>query len=222
MASPVRPEFGPTLPELLGRRFGVSVRLAGVLLAGVLAIIVVAGVVKHEQPDGSRRLIVTAPVAFNLRYDPAKLRRAAPQPGELLRLASPLGARDPVLMTVQPITLEPYAGEDPTVALPIAATRLVTQMDRDPHFIQYSEGRTRLNSQPAYQIQFSTRLAGRFAFGRRVIVFPDPRDQPGAREGADLTLLGAKSKVIAKRDDVGSNGPTKIPYRSFRLGATPP
>ncbi len=222
-SSPVRPEFGPTLPELLGRRFGMSVRTAGIVLAAILALIVAGGVAKHEQGDGSVRAIVKAPVAFNLRSDPARLDRVAPLAGQSLRLVTKPGDPQVSSVSVAPVRLAPYPGDDPSVALPIYATRVVAQMERaDPRFVQVSEGKARVNSQPGYQIQFKTTSGGHRVYGRRTFLFPDPRVQPGAREGADVTLLARWSKVVTKVDDVGSNGVTKLPYRSFRLGTNVP
>lgn len=223
MASPVKPEFGPTLPELMGRRFGISVRTAGLLLAGVLVAIIAAGIVKKEQGDGTVRAIVTGPTAFNLRYDPAKLDRVAPRAGEELRLQAPAGTADPSSVTVAGVRVPAYAGDDPSVVLPTFASGVIEEMRRsDPGFILRGEGKARVNSQPGYQVQFQTKQGGRVVYGRRTMLFPDPRETPGARDGATITLLAARSKVVTNPDDVGSNGPTKIPYRSFRLGATPP
>lgn len=221
--SPVRPEFGPSLPELMQRRFGMSVRAAGFVLAAILAIVVIAGIVKQTQGDGTVRAIVTAPTAFNLRYEPGKLVRVASRAGEQLRLTTKAGDPNPSSVTVRAALLPAYPGDDPTVALPIFASLAIAQMERaDPKFVERGEGRARVNAQPSYQIQYLTTIGGRVMYGRRVFVFPDPRDQPGAHDGADLTLLAARSQVVTNPDDVGSNGVTKIPYRSFRLGATPP
>ena len=89
----------------------------------------------------------------------------------------------------------------------------------DPQFILRSEGRARVNSQPGYQIQFQTKQGGRTAYGRRTLLF---KDEPGEREGADITMIAVRSPAMPNVDEVGSNGPTKLPYRSFRLGTERP
>lgn len=222
-ASPVRPEFGPTLPELLGRRLGMSVRAAGLLLAGILAAIVIAGIVKHEQGDGTVRAIVSSPAAFNLRYDPAQLDRVAPLEGEGLRLQTKAADPNPSSVTVRGVRMPPYTGDDPSVHLPLLFSGVIAAMQRrDPHLILRSEGKARVNSQPGYQVQYQTSIGGRTYYGRRAFLFPDPREQPGARDGGDVTLLAVRSKVVTNPDDVGSNGVTKLPYRSFRLGTDVP
>ncbi len=222
-ASPVRPEFGPTLPELLGRRFGMSVRAAGVLLAAILAAIVIAGVVKHEQPDGTVRVVVRSPAAFNLRFDPEQLDRVAPRAGEAMRLQTKPADPNPSSVTVRGVRIPPFAGDDASLHLPILFSGVIAEMQRrDPGFILRAEGKARVNSQPGYQVQFQTQRGGRTFYGRRTFLFPDARDQPGARDGADITLLAARSKVVTNPDDVGSNGVTKLPYRSLRLGTDAP
>ena len=126
---------------------------------------------------------------------------------------------DPERFSVRPITLPPYTG-DPAGVEPIVASGLIRQMRReDPGFVLRSEGRTRINQQPGYQIQFQTRVGGRLAFGRRTMLFAD---EPGVRQGADITLVSVRSPTIPNVDAVGSNGPLKQPYRSFRLGAERP
>ena len=42
------------------------------------------------------------------------------------------------------------------------------------------------------------------------------------REGAGFTVLCARSPTIPDVDAVGSNGPMKQPYRSFRFGTERP
>jgi hypothetical protein len=217
---PVRPEFRPTLPELLGPRLARLGRV-GTIVLGVLALVVVVALVAlgRSGGDGTKVLVVRGPVTFNLTYDPVRLERATPEAGDSLLLRTIAADRDPERFTVRPITLPPYTG-DPAGVEPIVASRLIRQMRRaDPAFVLRSEGRTRINQQPGYQIQFQTRVNGRLAYGRRTMLFAD---EPGVRQGADITLLSARSPTIPNVDAVGSNGPLKQPYRSFRLGAERP
>ena len=217
---PVRPEFRPTLPELLGPRLRRLGRAGTVILALAALVVVIALVaLGRSGGDGTKALVVRGPVTFNLTYDPVRLERATPQAGDSLLLRTMASDRDPERFTVRPITLPPYTG-DPAGVEPIVASGLIREMRRaDPGFILRSEGRTRINQQPGYQIQFQTRLDGRLAYGRRTILF---KDEPGVRQGADITLLSARSPTIPNVDAVGSNGPLKQPYRSFRLGAERP
>ena len=79
--SVVRPEFGPTLPELLAQpRVRALPRAARVALAAVAALVVVALayllVLRGEQ-DGRERAVVREPIAYNLVYPPS-LQRVRP------------------------------------------------------------------------------------------------------------------------------------------------
>jgi len=217
---PVRPEFGPTLPELLAPRLrGIGrMRRAALVVAGLLAL---AAAVLLVRGSGSTTdtVVVSGPVAFNLVYDSARLERSQPPPGVALELRTPASDADAETFTVRPITLPAYRG-DPAGVQPVVASALIEQMRRaDPEFILRSEGRTRINSQPGYQVQFQTRVDGRTAYGRRALLFPD---EPGVRKGADITVRSVRSDAIPNVDAVGSNGPMKQPYRSFRFGTERP
>jgi hypothetical protein len=217
---PVRPEFRPTLPDLLGPRMRRLGRVGTVVVA-VLALVLVVALIAlgRSGGDGTKVLVVRGPVTFNLKYDPVRLERATPQAGDSLLLRTVASDPDPERFSVRPITLPPYTG-DPAGIEPIVASGLIRQMRRDdPSFILRSEGRTRINQQPGYQIQFQTRVGGRLAFGRRTMLFAD---EPGVRQGGDITLVSVRSPTIPNVDAVGSNGPLKQPYRSFRLGAERP
>jgi hypothetical protein len=136
-----------------------------------------------------------------------------------LMLRTPASDPDPETFTARPITLPAYSG-DPAGVQPAVASGLIDQMRAaDPAFILRAEGRTRINSQPGYQIQFQTRVGGRLAYGRRALLFPD---EPGVRDGADVTVVSVRSETIPNVDAVGSNGPMKQPYRSFRFGTERP
>ncbi len=217
---PVRPEFRPTLPELLGPRLRRLGRVGTAVLGAVALVLVVALIsLRGGGGDGTKVLVVRGPVTFNLKYDPVRLDRAAPQAGDSLLLRTVASDADPERFTVRPITLPPYTG-DPAGVEPVVASGLISQMRRDdPNFILRSEGRTRINQQPGYQIQFQTRVGGRLAFGRRTFLF---LDEPAVRQGADITLVSVRSPTIPNVAAVGSNGPLKQPYRSFRLGAERP
>jgi hypothetical protein len=218
---PVKPEFRPTLPELLGPRMRAWGR-TGAIVGGLVAVALVALLVLLGRGSGAatQTVVVREPVAFNLVYDADRLDRITPPPaGASLELRTNASDPDPETFTVRPITLPAYRG-DPAGVEPIVASGLIAQMRRTyPGFILRSESRTRINSQPGYQIQFQTRVGGRTAYGRRTILFPD---EPAVREGADITVLSVRSPTIPNVDAVGSNGPMKQPYRSFRFGTERP
>src|SRR3954468_20214107 len=120
----VRPEFGPTLPELLGPRLRALPRAAAPAV-GVRAAVVVALAVYAYATRGSgasqRTVVVRAPVAFNFIYR-APFAKQTPRAGELVRIGGPGHA-----FSVRPLRLAPYRGDSSGV-LPVLATRLATQM----------------------------------------------------------------------------------------------
>ncbi len=220
MSSLVRPEFGPTLSELAGprwRRWPRWVRIA--LAAGAVVLVVAVVLAARSGAEPRDTIVVRGPLAFNLVYQADKLDRIAPAAGEELRLRSPASTAAPALVTVRPVRLPAYGG-DPAGTLPVFAGGLITEMRAaDPSFVLRSEGRARVNGQPGYQIQFQTTRNGRTVYGRRALLF---EDRPGVRDGADITMLATRSPTIPNVDAVGSNGPTKLVYRSFRLGTERP
>lgn len=220
MSSAVKPEFGPTLPELVTPRLRAWPRWAQVALACAAAALAAAVLwAMFLKDDGREPIVVRGPVAFNLLKDEQRLVRVAPRTGESLRLQTPASDPDPESFTVKPVVLPAYEG-DTSGVLPIYATGLIEAMRAaDPQFVLRSEGRARVNSQPGYQIQFQTRRGGRTTYGRRALLFVE---EPGVREGADITMLAVRSPAMPNVDAVGSNGPTKLPYRSFRLGTERP
>src|SRR4051794_5183450 len=92
----VRPEFGPTLPELLAPRVRALPRAGQVVLASLAAVVVVglAMFVLRKETDNRAHAVVREPIAYNLVY-PAALQRVKPHGRETLRLETPAGAKDP-------------------------------------------------------------------------------------------------------------------------------
>ena len=218
----VRAEFGPTLPELLGPRVRALPRAAQVALAVVAGVLVVAlATALLTRGTPSTPIVVSSPVAFNLRYEQG-LRRLAPSRGESLHLAS-LPGRPTETFIARPLRLGAYRG-DPTAALMILTPRLIDEMARTiPGFDYRGDGRARLNPDTqGYQIQYQAKIGGRTVYGRRVLLLPDDPNVPTPREGADLDLRSARSPAVPNVDAVGNNGPLQTPFRSFRFGSRLP
>jgi hypothetical protein len=216
--SVVREEFGPTLPELVGRRLGVRPRAVWLSLAaiGAVAAAVVAWLALRPDPNEST-VVVREPVTYNLIY-PDVLRRVAPQPGETLRLQSRSGP--PQSFVVHPLRLAPYKG-DVTAALTFLSARLIDEMrGQYQDFVWRGDGRVNINKQPGYQIVFQARVDGHTTYGRRVMLVAEP--DPPPREGVDLTILAARSPSVPNLDSVGATGALKTAYRSFRFGTERP
>jgi hypothetical protein len=224
--SVVRPEYGPTLPELVGPRWRALPRAVRIVLA-VLGVAVVA-VLVVQQRGGDRPLkdvVVREPVAFNLGYPSEILRRVAPRAPDVLALREVAG-REPMRVTVRPFKLAAYKGDSSAALLGLSSTLILRMEAADPNWVLRGEGRARTNDAPGYSINFQTKLEGRTAYGKRYLLVPavDPED-PNAvqpREGIDLTLISARSPAVQKVDDIGANGGLKSPLRSFRFGTDRP
>ena len=221
--SVVRPEFGPTLPELLAPRVRALGRRGRVALcaAAVLLVLAVVAALALRDGDGRTTVVVREPIAFNVLVPPS-LVRVAPQGGEVLRLQSPPGTEAPQRLTATPLRLAPYRG-DAGATLAVLTVGLIEEMRAElPGFVLRGDGRARVNQAPGYQISYQARIGGRTTYGRRVLVLPESEDGPAPREGLDLDLRAARSLAVPNVDAVGRNGALKLPLASFRFGTERP
>jgi hypothetical protein len=221
--SVVRPEFGPTLPELLAPRIRALPRLAQVALAALAVIAVLAAalvLLRKEENGGRLDAVVREPIAYNLVY-PRTLQRVRPQGRETLRLQTPAGAKDPQSFAVTPYTLPAYKG-DPTGILTLTSANMISAMRRTiPGFVWRGDGRVNYNRQPGYEILFQARIDGRTTYGRRTLLLPGGDTPP--KEGVDITMLAARSEAIPRVDAIGAAaGALKTAIRSFRFGTERP
>jgi hypothetical protein len=208
----LRPEFGPTLPELVSRRFSVSRRAAAV--AGVVALIVVAIGIKIAVDNGREKLVVHGRPSYNVLYDPSQLHRAPLQGDEQMRLA---GKRPHVQveLTARPAKLPPYSGDVIGGQLPLYTAQYAGRLKQQlPGFQMGSEGKARLNQAPGYQISYTSGSAGNKTFWREVWVMPKA-DEP------DQTVVVKMRQTFSGRP--GPRGQellaaTKKAFRSFRFG----
>ena len=215
--SAVRPEFGPTLPELLGPRIRVlprPVRLALVALAALVVVLLAYALFfRGEGTKAKRAVIVREPVAFNFVYR-APFRKQAPLHGELARV----GSKDQSF-SVRELKLPAYRG-DAAGFLPLYAATLQQQMARDlPGFAWRADGRANINKQQGFEIVFQFRRSdGTLTYGRRILLLPNVT----TRQGADIWATAPRSPAIVRADDVGHNGGLKTALRSFRFGTERP
>ncbi|MFL5844381.1 MAG: hypothetical protein ACJ762_06775 [Solirubrobacteraceae bacterium] len=214
----VRPEFGPSLPALLGAR-GVSRRTMGIG-AAVLALAAVGAWLLIASLRDRATLVADGPPVFNLVYAPSILREARPRDGELARLVG-RRKRIAVAITVRPIEVPSYARGDVVGGyLPILAERRLHELQEIYGDVEvYDEGKARISDQPGYQIGFGARTpAGRRVFGRDAYVFPD---DPGATKGVLLSLRRVlhRKQRTAEQDFFDK---AKDAYASFAFGKSQP
>jgi hypothetical protein len=220
--SVVRPEFGPTLPELLGPRVRALPRAAQLALAALaaLAVVAAAAILLRDRRDTRPHAVVRAPVAFNLLY-PKPLERVKPRGREVLRLQTPPGTAAPQSFAVTPLRLPPYRG-DATGVLTVMSAQLIKQMSRTvPGFVWRADGRVNYNRQPGYEILFQAKIGGKTTYGRRTMLLPGGLTPP--HEGVDITIMAARSPAIPRVDAVAASaGALKTAIRSFRFGTERP
>jgi hypothetical protein len=212
--SVVRPEFGPTLPELIAPRLRALPRPAqiAVLVPAVVIVLALAWALLGRGAGSERGIVVREPLAFNFIYD-APFKKQALRAGELAAVGS-----GPQRFSVRRLMLPPYRG-DASGTLPIYSTGLAARMAREYEgFAVRQEGRANINKIQGYEIVFQARIAGRLSYGRRILLLPTPT----AREGVDLLLVAPRSLAIPRADAIGRSGPLKTSLRSFRLGTSRP
>lgn len=215
-----RDRFGPNLPELLApglRRLPAVVRWA---LAVVAAVVVVGGLYTVLRPAPGETAYVRRgpPVEFNFLLG-APLVQAAPEAGQLVRVER---RRDGLFVdsfAVSALTLPPYRGEA-TGVLPVLASREIDALRRRfREFELIQEGKARVIATPGYQIVFRARLGKRRLYGREVLL---PEPVPGSRRGVTILMLATPAAGVGQADDVGTTGPVKQAFRSFRFGTERP
>jgi hypothetical protein len=207
----VAPSHRPTLKEELAG-LKRAPRIAAIALLAVIVLVAIALGAKKAEPDG-QHVVVSKPIAFNLRY-PDAMHRLAPASGELLHLQRK-GLDD---FIVEPLELPPYEG-DVGGALPVIAARELDALrKRFPDLEPVEEGKTRINRAAGYSLVFRVSRSPRL-YGRLVLL---PEPVPGSRRGVKLLMIASPDGGAAKARDVGTNGLLKTPYRSFRFGTEGP
>ncbi|HEX5225100.1 MAG TPA: hypothetical protein VFW29_08220 [Solirubrobacteraceae bacterium] len=216
MASvPIKAEYGPTLGQVLAPRWRAATPAARIavralaLLFLALAVAVVLTLLDASYSHGGR-------VPFSFRYK--GLHRVAPDPGGYVKVIQRSGSgRLLYSFAVAPLTLPRYGGEL-SGELPLYASGYIRSLrSRDPSFVLVGEGKTKVNTVPAYAVLYLTRVNGRALYGRNVLLLGE---RAGAREGVEISMLTAAgaSKHVDGPIEVGTTGVLQRPLRSFTLG----
>ena len=215
-AVPIKPEYGPTLGRLLSPRWRAAPRLVRWLVPAAcagLAALVVAAVLTLENAHYSHAGRV--PFSFSYR----SLYRTAPDPGGYVKVTRRrANGRLEDSFAVAPLRLAPYAGAL-SGELPVFAAGYIAVLARRYRgFELFSEGKTRINTIPGYQVVYTVRVQGQTMWGRNVLLLPPNR--PGAREGVQITMLTsptADPKVNSPLE-VASDGVLLRPVKTFSFG----
>jgi hypothetical protein len=212
---PIKPAYGPTLGRLLSpwwRKASRPVRaLTLALVAGVLALAIGAFLTlenAHYSHGGK------VPFSFSYRG----LYRSTPEPGGYVRLERHDAAgRLEDSFAVGPLTLPPYSGAL-SGELPLYAAGYIRELRaRYEDFVLRGEGKTRVNTVPAYEVNFTAHVAGQTMWGRDVLLLGE---RPGEREGVNITMLTTPTANadVTSPLEVASEGVLLRPLKTLSLG----
>jgi hypothetical protein len=215
VAVPLTPEYGPTLGRLLSPRWRAASPLlrATLIAAGVgLLALLIGAALTLENASYSRG----GKVPFSFAY--RGLYRVAPDPGGYVKVERHLadGALEDSY-AVEPLSLPPYSGEL-SGELPLYASGYIRALaQRRTGFVLRGEGKTRVNTVPAYQVLYTAIVDGRPMYGRDVMLLPERR---GAREGVEIVMLTSPT-ANAQVDsplEVAGTGVLLRPLKTFSFG----
>jgi len=211
---PIKRKYGPTLGQLLSPRWRAASRTARVLVTAaaagllVLAVAVVLTLVNAHYSRGGK-----VPFSFSYRG----LYRTRPDAGGYVKVQRV--GRDGRLedsFAVAPLNLPPYSGAL-TGELPLfASSRLAALAARYPNLVLQAEGKTRVNTVPAYQVIFTATVGGQTMWGRDVLLLAQ---RPHVRKGVEITMLTTPTanKQVSSPLEVASNGVLLRPLKTFTL-----
>ena len=225
----LKPEYGPTLGELLAprwRRAGPRARWVAALAALALIVLAVVLLLALEGPSVSHGGAV--PFSFSYRG----LERRTPEAGSYARAVRERDGRLEDSFSVAPLSLPAYR-RSVTGAFPLYATDYIRALAAKYHdFVLVGQGPIRTAAfgsweelppstvyyhVPTYTIAFTTVIGGRLMYGRDVWLVPNER---GARAGVDVRMLAAANPrgSYASALSVGTTGALSRAMRSFSLG----
>jgi hypothetical protein len=210
--SAVKPQYGPSLVQMLAPRPLVVRVAAGALAALLLATLVVLALRRNA---GETFLLVHRPVTFNLAYGP-QFRRET-KPGAVLALAHDRNGLFLDSYVVRPLSLPPYRGAVGGMLPVYSDGYLRRQRRRYPGFEFVSEGRTRINNGVGYALTFRSRRAGRTLYERHLLLVEETPD--GRRRGVVIELESTAAAGTPNAAEIGNHGALKLPLRSFRFGS---
>ena len=215
-AVPIKPEYGPTLGRLLSPRWrAASPLVPGIVLAGCVGLVALLIAVVFTLENAHYSHSGRVPFSFSYR----SLNRVAPDAGGYVKVTRRRAdGRLEDSFAVQPLRLAPYRGEL-SGALPLyAAGYIAARARRYRGFELYSEGKTRINTIPGYQIVYTATVDGQTMWGRDVLLLPPNRAR--VRDGVDLVMLTSPTAdpKVNSPSEVASDGVLLRPVKTFRFG----
>jgi hypothetical protein len=215
VAVPIKPEYGPTLGRLLSPRWrAASPILRGLVRVGIVVLVglLVGAFFTLENAHYSQGGAV--PLSFVYRG----LDRVHPLPGQYVRLERHTSdGRLEDSFELEPLTLPPYSGEV-TGVLPLYAAGYIRELRAQyKDFTLQAEGKTRVNTVPAYQVSYTATVDGQTMWGRNVLLLAE---KPGIRRGVKIVMLTTPTanKEVTSPLEVASEGVLLRPLKTLTLG----
>jgi hypothetical protein len=209
--SAVKPEYGPTLVQMLAPR-SLAVR-AGAATLGVLLVAATVALYVSTRPNETF-VLERKPVTFNFAYGPQF--RRVPVAGAVVALANERAGLFLDSYVIRPLTLPPYRGAAGGM-LPVYANGYIDGLRRRyPAFEFVGEGRTRINNGIGYEVTFRSTRDGRTVYGRHLLLVEELPD--GRRHGVVIELESTPAAGTPNADEIGNHGALKQALRSFRFG----
>ena len=187
--APVKAEFGPSLPQLLGPRIHSLPRIVariGALLAVLVVALVVVLALRSRDPVFS----YSGHPAFSTIYSRVMTREPTP-PGAIVLLEQHTSVGLEASFEITPFHVPAYSCVSPPCEvsgwLPVVAINFIHRlMAADPTFKLQSHGRTRINFVPGYTFTFQRTIHGMVYWGRYVFITPH---LTGDRVGLLISML---------------------------------
>jgi hypothetical protein len=209
--SAVKPQYGPTLVQMLAPR-SLAVR-AGAAAVALLLVAATVAVYVSTRPNETF-VLEHEPVTFNFAYGPQF--RRVPVAGATIALAHRRGGLFLDSYLIRPLTLPPYRGVAGGM-LPVYANGYIDRLRRgDRNFEFVGEGRTRINNGIGYEVTFRSRRDGRTLYGRHLLLVEELPD--GRRHGVVIEIESTPAAGTPNADEIGNHGALKQALRSFRFG----
>jgi hypothetical protein len=209
---PLKPQYGPTLGTLLAPRWHAVPRPVRVLVraAGVgLVVLAIAAVFALWPATYSRG----GPTPFHFSY--RGLYRTTPEAGQYVRIDRRAGGWLEDSFAVSPLHLPPYSG-GLSGELPVYASGYIDRLRaKFSDFLLRGEGKTRVNTVPAYNIFYTATVEGREMYGRDVLLLPA---REGVRDGVSLEMLTLPRPPLTSPLEVASAGVLERPVETFTFG----
>jgi hypothetical protein len=208
---PLKPQYGPTLGTLLAPRWHAAPRAVRILVravgVGLVALAIAAtlalwpAIYSHGGP---------APFHFSYRG----LYRTTPEAGQYVRIDRRAAGRLEDSFAVSPLHLPPYSG-GLSGELPVYASGYIERLrTKFSDFVLRGEGKTRVNTVPAYNIFYTATVEGREMYGRDVLLLPEGM---GVRDGVTLEMLTLPRPPLTSPLEVASAGVLERPVETFTI-----